>query len=412
MFRWLMRDRRAFIRSLLTMPAAGAVAASELNAASKKKLFHSARDVIGELGVRTFLNAAGTYTRLTASKMPPEVQSAMQGASTRYVNLDELHAKAGDRIARLLDADAALVTAGCASALTLATAACIAGDDEDRIKLLPDTTGMKNEVVLQAAHRNSYDHAIRNAGVRLVEVETARELEAAINDRTAMLFFLNHAENDGQIGHQEFVEIGKKHGVPTLNDAAADVPPADNLFRFQRMGYDLVAFSGGKGLRGPQSAGLLVGRRDLIEAARLNNSPNSDSVGRSNKVNKEEVVGMLVALELFLDQDHDQAWKEWTRRCMRIERSVSSLPGVATETFVPEIANAVPHLRIRWNFSQSQLTAKAAAELLRDGNPSIEVRPNYDEGLEIAVWMLDPGDERVVARRIHGVLSAAINASA
>lgn len=412
MFRWLMRDRRAFIRALLSMPAAGALAASDLSAASKKKLFHSARDVIGELEVRTFLNAAGTYTRLTASKMPPEVQSAMQGASTRYVNLDELHAKAGDRIAHLLDAESGLVTAGCASALTLATAACIAGSDEDRIKLLPDTTGMKNEVVLQAAHRNSYDHAVRNAGARLVEVETAREMEAAINDRTAMLFFLNHAEHDGQIGHEEFVAIGRKHGVPTLNDAAADVPPANNLFRFQRMGYDLVAFSGGKGLRGPQSTGLLVGRRDLIEAARLNNNPNSDSVGRTNKVNKEEVVGMLVALELFLDQDHDQAWKEWTRRCRRIERSVSSLPDVATEIFVPEIANAVPHLRIRWNYSQSRLTAKGAAELLREGNPSIEVRPKHDEGLEIAVWMLDPGDERVVARRIHGVLSAAINASA
>ena len=412
MLRWLMRDRRAFIRGLLSMPAAGALAASDLNAASKKKLFQSARDVIGELEVKTFLNAAGTYTRLTASTMPPEVQSAMLGASTRYVNLDELHLKAGDRIARLLGAEAALVTAGCASALTLATAACIAGDDEDRIRLLPDTTGMKNEVILQAAHRNSYDHAVRNAGARLVEVGTAHEMEAAINDRTAMLFFLNHAENDGQIGHEEFVALGKKHGVPTLNDAAADIPPADNLFRFQRMGYDLVAFSGGKGLRGPQSAGLLVGRRDLIEAARLNNNPNSDSVGRSNKVNKEEVVGMLVALELFLDQDHDQAWKEWTRRCRRIERSVSSLPGVTTEIFVPEIANAVPHLRVRWNHSQSRLTAKAAAGLLRDGNPSIEVRPNYDEGLEIAVWMLDPGDERVVARRIHGVLSAAINASA
>ena len=411
MFRWLMRDRRAFIRAMLSMPAAGVLAAGDLRAASKKKLVHSARDVLGELEVRTFLNAAGTYTRLTASKMPPEVQSAMQGASTRYVNLDELHTKAGDRIAQLLEAEAALVTAGCASALTLATAACIAGDDAERIKLLPDTTGMQNEVVLQAAHRNSYDHAVRNAGARLVEVETASEMEAAINDRTAMLFFLNHAENDGEIGHEEFVAIGKKHGVPTLNDAAADVPPADNLFRFQRMGYDLVAFSGGKGLRGPQSAGLLVGRRDLIEAARLNNNPNSDSVGRSNKVNKEEVVGMLVALELFLDQDHDQTWKEWTRRCRHIARSVSSLPGVATETFVPEIANAVPHLRIRWNYSQSRLSAKAAADLLRDGNPSIEVRPNYDEGLEIAVWMLDPGDERVVARRIHGVLSTAINAS-
>ena len=411
MFGWLARDRRGFMRSLLTFPAAAA-AASGSAAAAPKGAVRAARDVIGELGVRTFLNAAGTYTRLTASKMPPEVLSAMQRSSTRYVDLDELHDKAGDRIAELLDCEAALVTAGCASALTLATAACIAGSDAERIKLLPETEGMRNEVVMQKAHRNSYDHAVRNAGAKLVEVETAEELEAAVNERTAMLFFLNHAEPDGQIGHEEFVRLGKKHGIPTLNDAAADVPPADNLLRFQRMGYDLVAFSGGKGLRGPQSAGLLLGRRDLIEAARLNNSPHSDSVGRTNKVNKEEIVGMLVALELFLERDHDQVWKEWTRRCKRIEQAVSGIPSVSAEVFVPEIANAVPHLRIRWDYERFGLDPKSAAARLREGDPSIEVRPQFDEGLEIAVWMLEPGDERVVGRRVRAELSMALQDSA
>ena len=411
MFGWLARDRRGFMRSLLTFPAAAA-AASGSAAAAPKGAVRAARDVIGELGVRTFLNAAGTYTRLTASKMPPEVLSAMQRSSTRYVDLDELHDKAGDRIAELLDCEAALVTAGCASALTLATAACIAGSDAERIKLLPETEGLRNEVVMQKAHRNSYDHAVRNAGARLVEVETATELEAAVNERTAMLFFLNHAEPDGQIGHEEFVRLGKKHGIPTLNDAAADVPPADNLLRFQRMGYDLVAFSGGKGLRGPQSAGLLLGRRDLIEAARLNNSPHSDSVGRTNKVNKEEIVGMLVALELFLERDHDQVWKEWTRRCKRIEQAVSGIPSVSAEVFVPEIANAVPHLRIRWDYERFGLDPKSAAARLREGDPSIEVRPQFDEGLEIAVWMLEPGDERVVGRRVRAELSMALQDSA
>lgn len=411
MFGWLARDRRGFMRSILTFPAAAA-AASGSAAAAPKGAVRAARDVIGELGVRTFLNAAGTYTRLTASKTPPEVLSAMQRSSTRFVDLDELHEKAGDRIAELLDCEAALVTAGCASALTLATAACIAGADPESIKLLPQTGGMRNEVVMQKAHRNSYDHAVRNAGAKLVEVETPDELAAAINERTAMLFFLNHAEPDGQIGHEEFVRLGKRHGIPTLNDAAADVPPADNLLRFQRMGYDLVAFSGGKGLRGPQSAGLLLGRRDLIEAARLNNSPHSDSVGRTNKVNKEEIVGMLVALELFLERDDDQVWKEWTRRCKRIEQAVSGIPSVSAEVFVPEIANAVPHLRIRWDYERFDLDPKAAATRLRDGDPSIEVRPQFDEGLEIAVWMLEPGEERIVGRRVRAELTKAIQASA
>ena len=411
MFGWLMRDRRGFMRSILTLPAAAA-AASGASAAARKGTARAARDVIGELGVRSFLNAAGTYTRLTASKMPPEVLSAMQRSSTRYVDLNDLHERAGDRIAELLECEAALVTAGCASALTLATAACIAGDDPDSVKRLPDTAGMRNEVVIQKAHRNSYDHAVRNAGARLVEVETAGELEAAINERTAMLFFLNHAEPDGQVGHEEFVRLGKKHGIPTLNDAAADVPPAANLLRFQRMGYDLVAFSGGKGLRGPQSAGLLLGRRDLIEAARLNNSPHSDSVGRTNKVNKEEIVGMLVALELFLEQDHDQAWKEWTRRCKRIEQVVTGVPSVSAEVFVPEIANAVPHLRVRWDYERFGLDPKSAAERLREGNPSIEVRPQFEEGLEISVWMLEAGEERIVGRRVRAVLTKALRASA
>lgn len=412
MFDWLGRDRRAFLNSIFGL-AAGGAAGSRLRGATKKnKRLVAARDVLGELGVRTFLNAAGTYTRLTASKMPSEVISAMQSASTRYVDLDELHEKAGNRIAELLECEAALVTAGCASALTLATAACVAGDDPERVRLLPDAAGMRNEVVLQKAHRNGYDHAIRNCGVRLVEVVSASEMERAITDRTAMLFFLNRSEKDGQVGHEDFLRIGRKHGVPTLNDAAADVPPLDNLFRFTRMGYDLVAYSGGKGLRGPQSAGLLLGRRNLIGAARLNNSPNSDSVARTNKVNKEEIVGMLVALELFLERDHDATWREWTRRCRRVEQAVGGLRGVSTEIFVPEIANAVPHVRIRWDYAGTGLDAKLAAERLRQGEPSIEVRPSYSEGLEVAVWMLDPGDERVVGRMIHKLLAEATRSAA
>ena len=402
-------NRRIFIRSALAAPGVGLTAQSAM---AQRKRRPARRDVLAELGVQPFLNAAGTYTRLTASRMSQSVLDAMQVASTQYVDLQELHEKAGNRIAELLDCEAALVTAGCASAITLGTAACVAGNSADLIRRLPDTAGMKNEVVLQKSHRNSYDHAVRNCGVRLVEVETAEDLGSAINERTAMLFFLNHAEHDGAIGHEEFVRIGKQRGVPTLNDAAADIPPVDNLFRFTNMGYDLVAYSGGKGLLGPQSAGLLIGRRDLIEAARLNNNPHSDSVGRTNKVNKEEIVGMLVALEEFLARDHDEVWNEWEQRCGTIERSIANLPGVSTEMFVPEIANAVPHLRICWDFDAAQLTAEQAAEELRRGDPAIEVRPRFSEGLEVAVWMLAPGEERVVGRRLRRVLAKALKRAA
>ena len=409
MLRRLFSDRRGFMRSALTVPGIGLAAQT---AAAQRKRRTADRDVLAQLGVRPFLNAAGTYTRLTASQMSQSVLDAMQVAAAQYVDLNELHEKAGDRVADLLDCEAALVTAGCASALTLGTAACVAGSSVDQIRRLPDTDGMKNEVVIQKAHRNAYDHAVRNCGVRLVEVESAQELVSAINERTAMLFFLNHAERDGAIGHEEFVRVGKQRGVPTLNDVAADIPPADNLFRFTKMGYDLVAFSGGKGLRGPQSAGLLIGRRELIEAARLNNSPHSDSVGRTNKVNKEEVVGMLVALEEFLERDHNEIWKNWEQSCAQIARHVASLRGVSTEIFVPDIANAVPHLRIHWNFEMAQLTPEEAAQLLRDGDPAIEVRPKYSDGLEIAVWMLAPGQERAVGRQVRSVLAKALDRAA
>ena len=241
----------------------------------------------------------------------------------------------GKRIAELLSCPAALVTAGCASALSLATAACVAGDDRERIRRLPDTTGMKNEVIVQKTHRVGYDHAIRNAGVRMIEVETREELENAINERTAMMFFLNSADPEGKVHHEEFVAIGKKHNVPTLIDAAADVPPVENLWRFTKMGFDLVGFSGGKGLRGPQSSGLLLGRKDLIEAAKLNTSPNGDTLCRTNKVNKEEIIGMLVALEIYLKEDHAAIWKDWEGRCRTHLEGLEAFEDVKTEVFVP-----------------------------------------------------------------------------
>jgi L-seryl-tRNA(Ser) seleniumtransferase len=364
------------------------------------------RDVIRELGVRPCINAAGTYTALTGSLMLPEVVAGIQAASRQYVRLNELHDAVGKRIAELLKCDAALVSAGCASALSLATAACVAGTDQDKIRRIPDTTGMKNEVLVQRTHRVGYDHAIRNAGVKLIEVESSAELEKNINERTAMLFFLNSADPQGKIHHEEFVGLGKKHKIPTLIDAAADVPPASNLFRFTELGFDLVAFSGGKGLRGPQSSGLLLGRQDLIAAARLNNSPNSDSLCRTNKVNKEELVGMLIALELFLERDHDAVWKEWEARCSHITQALAEFKDVRTEVNVPTGANAVPHLHVSWDYDQRKLNPAQMAEKLRDGEPSIEVVPGSRRQLVVGVWMMQPGDDAIVAKRIGQILAS------
>jgi seryl-tRNA(Sec) selenium transferase len=242
--------------------------------------------------------------------------------------------------------------------------------------------------------------------VRLIEIETSEELEKKINVRTAMMFFLNSSDTQGKIHPDEFVALGKKHHIPTLIDAAADVPPAENLFRFTKIGFDLVAFSGGKGLRGPQSSGLLLGRKDLIAAARLNNNPNSDSICRTNKVNKEEIVGMLLALELFLERDHDAVWKEWEARCSHITQALSEFKDVRTEVQVPAIANAVPHLHVSWDYEKRKLNPTQMADKLRDGEPSIEVAPGSRRQLVVGVWMMQPGDDLIVARRMREVLAS------
>src|SRR5262249_37888001 len=288
----------------------------------------AARDYFRELGVRPFINAAGTYTAMTASLMPPQVIEAMTYAAKHYVMLDELHDRVGARIAELLHCDSAMVTSGAASALTLGARACLTGADARKIVELPNLAGMKSEVIIQKSHRFGYDHAVRNCGVRLVEVETREEMERAINPQTAMMLFYNNNNAEGRIRDEEFVQIGKKHGVPTLNDAAADVPPVDNLWKYTKMGFDLVAFSGGKGLRGPQSAGLLLGRKDLIAAARLNAPPNGNTVGRGMKVNKEEMVGMLAALELYLATDHAAEQREFEARAEAIRKSAAAVAGV------------------------------------------------------------------------------------
>lgn len=390
--------RRGFMRALAALPGFGVF----LNWLSPAAAAPAARDYYKELGLRPLINAAGTFTFLGGSLMPPEVIEARNAAARQFVNLIELHEAAGKRIASLIGCEAALVTSGAASALTLATAACVAGKDEAKIIRLPDTTGCKNEVIIQKAHRYGYDHAVRNVGVRLVEVESRPQLEKAVSDRTAMMLFFNGSDPLGQIKVEEFAQLGKKLRVPTLNDAAADVPPVENLTRYLKMGFDLVCFSGGKAMHGPQSAGLLLGRKDLIEAAALNNNPNTDSIGRTNKVDKEDIIGMLAALERFLKLDHAAVWREYEKRVQAIADAVAGLPTVKTDKYVPPIANHVPHLRIRWDASKA--SPAEVVKLLRAGEPRIEIREELRDGIEVSVWMLEPGQAEIVGRRLREVL--------
>ena len=397
-----MFTRRSFIESLSTLPLVGGFlggAASSASAAAAP----AARDYFKELGVRPFINAAGTYTDMTASLMPPEVMAAINYASKQFVPLTELHDRVGERIATLVKAEAAMVSAGAASAMTLGTAGVLTGGDPQKIVDLPNLTGMKTEVIMQKSHRFGYDHAVRNCGVKIVEVETAAQLEAAVTPQTAMMLFYNNNNSLGQIRDEEFVRLGKKHGVVTMNDCAADVPPVENLWKFTAMGFDLVAFSGGKGIRGPQSAGLLLGRKDLIAAARANAAPNGNSIGRGMKVNKEEMVGMLAAIERFVTLDHAALDREYRRRADVILKSLAGINGVTASITVPEVANHVPHVKVVLDTAVTGITGQEISKRLREGTPSIGVRPG-DE-LLIGVWMMQPGDDVVVARRLKDVLT-------
>ena len=398
-----MWSRRHFLETVSGLPLVGGFVAAVTAPAAVTPAARGGRDYLNELGVRPFINAAGTYTAMTASLMLPEVMDAITYASKHYVMLDELHDKVGERIAGRLRCEAAMVTSGAAAALTLGTAGVLTGTDRQKLIDLPDLTGMKSEVIIQKSHRFGYDHAVRNCGVRLVEVETRGDLERAVSEKTAMMIFYNNNNKVGRIQDEEFVQFGKKHAIPTLNDAAADVPPVDNLWKYTAMGFDLVAFSGGKGLRGPQSAGLLLGRKDLIAAARLNAPPNGNTVGRGMKVNKEEMLGMLAALETYLGKDHAREQRDFAQRAEAIRASAAAVPGVTAEVFVPEVANHVPHVRISWDATAAGITATGVVKALRDGEPSIATR-SEEESVVVGVWMMRPGEAKVVARRLRQVL--------
>ncbi len=401
-----MINRRELIKRLSSVPFMGSVFGAGLLIDNPAHAYVPRRNYFKELGVRTFINAAGTYTWMTGSLMLPEVMDAIAFASNEYVNLDDLQDRVGERLSELLGCEDAVVTAGAASAITLGTAGVLTGMDEDKVIQLPDTTGMKDEVIIQKKHRIVYDHAIRNCGIKLVEVETRKELEQAINKNTAMLWFLNANNYLGKIRDVDFVEIGKEYGIPTFNDAAADVPPVDNLWKYTTMGFDMVAFSGGKGLRGPQSAGLLLGKKEYIRAARLHMPPRGNTIGRGMKVNKEEILGMMVAVEEYLKKDHDKEWAFWESQIKLIRDAAASVEHVQTEIHVPRVANHVPSLKIWWDQDKLKVTPGEIRKRLSRGHPSIQTVGGSDS-IGITTWMMLPGQERIVAERLRDELERA-----
>jgi L-seryl-tRNA(Ser) seleniumtransferase len=392
--------RRDLLKYASMLPIGTGVAAGLIPTKAFAKAPAAKRNILKELGIRTFINAAGTYTAMTASLMHDEVVETIKQSAKQFAMLDEVQDKVGEKIAELCHAEAATVTAGCWSALVLGTAGVLTGMDMKKVAQLPNVTGMKSEVIVQKGHNIGYVHALTNTGAIIVEIETAQELEKAINEKTAMMWFLNTYAPMGKIQHEEWVAIAKKYKIPTMIDMAADVPPVSNLWKYNELGFDLVCISGGKAMCGPQSAGILMGRKDLIAAARLSAPPRGGNIGRGMKVNKEEIVGMYVALEKYINQDHDAEWKMWESKIDSIKTAVNSVEGVTTEISVPPIANHTPLLFIKWDESKVKTNNKDLMLKLRNGSPSIEVMAN-GTGINITVFMLQEGEEKIVAKRVR-----------
>ena len=378
-----------------------------------------AEDYYDKLGVQKIINAAGTYTVLTASTMPREVRAAVAKAAMHPVRLLDLQTKAGEYLAKRLRCEAAIVTAGASAALTLGTAACIGVMNDSPIQSVPVKTSelKKNEVLIQKAHRYSYDHAIENCGAHFVEVESLDDYRKAFNAHTVAHFF--NAAEGSKISREDWVRVAREHHVPTFNDAAADVPPISNLWNYTALGFDLVTFSGGKGIRGPQNAGLLLGRKTLIAAAAATNSPFDEGVGRGMKVAKEQVVGMVAAVDWLLSQSDESMQAEFRSRADRISAELKLIPTLESQIMVPPVANHVPHLLLRYDQQQVKISPIEVARQLRSGSPSIELNPStgHREGsaglpsdentIVVGVWMLESGEDLIVARRLREVLSSA-----
>src|SRR5579863_8098447 len=394
----LLNARRVFgFTGATASPAASAAFLPE-----KLTGFGSTGNVYEELGLTTVINAQGTMTYLGGSLPRPEVEAVMALGAQHFVPIVELEVAAGKRICELLKLPPeydAIVTCGAAAGMQAGLAGILTGNNPKFIEQLPDLTGMKSEVIIQKSHRNPFDHQLRSTGAKLVVVESREDVKKAINPQTAMMHFSNFANADGQIKVEEWVKLAHENQIPAFIDAAADTPPVSHLWDYANMGYDLIAFSGGKALRGPQCAGMLIGKKDFVAYALRNNSPHEDTLGRSQKVGKEEIVGMVKALELYLNQNHEAITREWWSQLDAVSRQITRVAGVSTAYFVPDVANHVPHMQINWDPKRLSASPDQASNALKESKPSIILAPT-EIGFAMNSFMLQPGENKIIADRL------------
>jgi L-seryl-tRNA(Ser) seleniumtransferase len=401
--------RRDLLRSGTAAGIVGAIPVTAAGVAKPPDSVAASTALYESIGVRPVINARGTYTIISGSQSLPEVKLAMTEASRNFVQMDELMNGVGARLAEITKAPWGIVTAGCCAALTNFSAACIAGTNPERMQRLPNLTGLKDEAIIPAYSRNVYDHAIRMLGVKVIEVETPEELAAALSERTALIYILAGPGDDGPLGTEAVSKIASEHRIPVIVDAAAEDLTIPNLHLAR--GATAVAYSGGKGLRGPQAAGLLLGDKNLLQAAWANSAPHH-AFGRSLKVGKEEVMGLLAAVEVWPKRDHEGEWQNWQAQLSRISAYVTRVNGVTTRVEGPEgLSNHTPTLRIEWDAAQMGITGQEVARLLLDTEPRIVisssgVRPDrMKSSVSVTPWMMMPGEDHIVAERIAWALT-------
>src|SRR5437868_3600553 len=417
-------SRRSFVKLLAATPLLSQIAARDLYAQAATAVGKDPRqNIYTRLGVKTVINCRGTWTYLSGSLEFPEVRQAQVEAAQHFVNVLDLQRAVGRRLSELTGAESGIITSGAAGAMAAATAGCMAGTSDKNIWQLPDTTGMKHEVIM-AGGRSAFDSAIRLTGANLVLVESPEEIANAINDKTAMIYTTDLGD---KLAKQ--LAIAKAQNIPMLLDDAAGIPPADNLKLYAQMKIDLYTFSGGKGLQGPQCSGVLLGRKDLIEAAMRNSAPWEGAVCRAMKVGKEEVIGALTAVETWLKIDPKKLYDEWNARVDRIGKLVETVPGVKTEIYIPDDWNRYPTLKVSWDQQAWGFTITDCVQQLRAGDPVIEVlgadnpslvpavregiqKPNTKElkevdHIELVSMTIQPGEEMIVGQRLRAILSAA-----